>query len=76
MVKNNSNRNKDLSSLAIGILVIVLINFSASLLFERFDLTSEKRYSLSNASKKLVKNLDDIVYVKVYLEGDFPAAYL
>ena len=75
MVKNNANRNRDLSSLAIGILVIVLINFSASLLFERFDLTSEKRYSLSNASKELVKNLDDIVYVKVYLEGDFPAAY-
>lgn len=75
MVKNNANRNKDLSSLVIGILLIVLINFSASLLFERFDLTSEKRYSLSNASKELVKNLDDIVYVKVYLEGDFPAAY-
>lgn len=75
MVKNNANRNKDLSALAIGILLIVLINFSASLLFERFDLTSEKRYSLSNASKELVKNLDDIVYVKVYLEGDFPAAY-
>lgn len=75
MVKNNANRNRDLSALAIGILLIVLINFSASLLFERFDLTSEKRYSLSNASKELVKNLDDIVYVKVYLEGDFPAAY-
>ena len=75
MVKNNANRNRDLSSLAIGILLIVLINFSASLLFERFDLTSEKRYSLSNASKELVKNLDDIVYVKVYLEGDFPASY-
>ncbi|MDT8410830.1 MAG: gliding motility-associated ABC transporter substrate-binding protein GldG [Vicingaceae bacterium] len=75
MVKNNANRNRDLSSLAIGILLIVFINFSASLLFERFDLTSEKRYSLSNASKELVKNLDDIVYVKVYLEGDFPAAY-
>lgn len=75
MVKNNANRNKDLSSLVIGILLIVLINFSASLLFERFDLTSEKRYSLSNASKELVKNLDDIIYVKVYLEGDFPAAY-
>jgi ABC-2 type transport system permease protein len=75
MVKNNANRNRDLSALAIGILLIVLINFSASLLFERFDLTSEKRYSLSNASKELVKNLDDIVYVKVYLEGDFPASY-
>ena len=75
MVKNNANRNKDLSSLLIGVLVIVLLNFSASLFFERFDLTSEKRYSLSDASKELVNNLDDIIYVKVYLEGDFPAAY-
>lgn len=75
MVKNKANRNKDISSLLIGVLVIILLNFIASFAFERFDLTTEKRYSLANASKELVKNLDDIVYVKVYLEGDFPASY-
>jgi len=36
----------------------------------RFDLTSEKRFSLSKSTVKLVENLDDIIYVKVYLYGD------
>ena len=41
----------------------------------RYDLTSEKRYTLSDETKSLLKNLDDIVYFKVYLEGDFPAGF-
>lgn len=53
----------------------MLLNFIASFAFERFDLTTEKRYSLAKASKDLARNLDDIVYVKIYLEGDFPASY-
>ncbi|NCP45626.1 MAG: gliding motility-associated ABC transporter substrate-binding protein GldG [Flavobacteriales bacterium CG18_big_fil_WC_8_21_14_2_50_32_9] len=75
MVKNHSNRNKDLTTLLIGLLLLILLNFIASFAFERFDLTTEKRYSLAKASKDLARNLDDIVYVKVYLEGDFPASY-
>lgn len=75
MVKNKANRTKDITTLLSGILVIILLNFIASFAFERLDLTTEKRYSLAKASKDLAKNLDDIVYVKVYLEGEFPAAY-
>lgn len=44
-------------------------------IYNRFDLTSEKRYTLSKATKKLIENLDNVVYVKVYLEGDFPAGF-
>ena len=58
-----------------GVVVILLVNFISSFAFERFDLTSEKRYTLSDASKELAENLDDIVYVKVYLEGEFPAGF-
>ncbi|MFC2111601.1 gliding motility-associated ABC transporter substrate-binding protein GldG, partial [Bacteroidota bacterium] len=32
-------------------------------------------YTLSEATKTLVKELDDIVYFKVYLDGDFPAGF-
>ncbi|GAC1532832.1 MAG: gliding motility-associated ABC transporter substrate-binding protein GldG [Sediminibacterium sp.] len=41
----------------------------------RADLTAEKRYSLSPATKKLLQQLDDVVYVKVFLTGDLPADY-
>ena len=54
--------------------IILFLNIIGSFVFTRIDLTSEKRYTLSDATKKLIKNLDDIVYFKIYLEGDFPGA--
>ena len=53
----------------------MLINLIGSFAFERFDLTSEGRYTLSTATKKLITELEDVVYVRVYLEGDFPAGF-
>lgn len=73
--KGHTNRNRDLTTLLAGVAIIILINFIGSFAFHRFDLTSEKRYTLSDNSKNLVAGLDDIVYVKVYLEGEFPAGF-
>ncbi len=53
------------------ICILVFFNVISSFWFTRLDLTSDKRFTLSQASKKLVGNLKDVVYVKVYLEGDF-----
>lgn len=52
------------------VLIIIVVNFISSHLFVRIDLTAEKRYSLSEVSKKILRNLDDVVYIKVYLDGD------
>ncbi len=52
-----------------------MLNYVGSFVFHRFDLTSEKRYTLSDATKSLLGKLNDVVYVKVYLEGDFPAGF-
>lgn len=62
-------------SLGVLMLIIILANFISSLAFFRIDFTKEKRYTLSDASKSYMKNLDDIVYVTVYLEGEFPAGF-
>lgn len=79
-MKKVKNKNKDLklnniTQLAAGIIIIVLINVIGSYIFTRFDLTSEKRYSLSSSTKQLLRETDDIVYFKVYLHGDFPAGF-
>lgn len=57
------------------LLIIVSLNIISTYAFRRFDLTSEKRYSLSPTTISLIKELEDVVYVKVYLEGDFPADF-
>lgn len=49
--------------------VIVLLNVLASFVFFRLDLTEEKRYSISDATKKLLGNLDKEILIKVYLGG-------
>ena len=72
--KKNIKRN-NIIQLGLSLLIIIFVNVISSYVFTRFDLTSEKRYSLSPATKKLLKNLNDIVFFKVYLEGDFPAGF-
>lgn len=74
-MKMNNQKKQAYSSLAILILIIIIINFISTFLFFRIDFTKEKRFTLSNASKEFVKNLEDVVYIKVYLEGDFPAGF-
>ena len=54
---------------------IVLLNLLAIRFFKRVDLTSEKLYTLSDASKDLVKSLDDKFLVKAYFKSDLPAPY-
>lgn len=71
--KNRSPRFRDLSELLIGIACVLLMLFIGSFTVLRADLTSEKRYTLKPATEEVVKGLDDVVFVKVYLSGDLPA---
>ena len=72
--RKNLKKNQ-LISFGITLIVIIVVNIIASFVYTRFDLTSEKRYTLSDTSKEILKNLDDYVYFRVYLEGDFPAGF-
>lgn len=76
--KNNSQsktKRRDITFLVILIAIVILINFIGSFVFKRFDLTSEKRYTLAESTIKLLKNLDDEVYFKVYLHGNFNPSF-
>ncbi|MBN1414364.1 MAG: gliding motility-associated ABC transporter substrate-binding protein GldG [Bacteroidales bacterium] len=52
------------------IIAVILLAFVLSFFFFRIDLTSEKRYTLSPYTKRVLKSLNDIVFIKVYLEGE------
>lgn len=73
MVKLDSKRLESILYFLIGVFVIIIANQLSSRVFYRFDLTEEKRYTISEASKNILGNLEDAVYVDVYLEGDMPA---
>lgn len=58
------------------IAAIVAIYFVSERYFFRIDLTSEKRYSLSDNTKNLLKSMDKELDVTVYLDGDLNAGFL
>jgi ABC-2 type transport system permease protein len=71
----SENKKQSITRLAMLLAIIVFVNVISSFVFTRFDLTSEKRFTLSTATREFLHNLKDVVYVKVYLEGDFPAGF-
>jgi ABC-2 type transport system permease protein len=61
--------------LLITIVFLIAVNWLASMYHARIDFTNEKRFTLSTPTKKLLKGLDDIVQVDVFLKGEFPSGF-
>jgi ABC-2 type transport system permease protein len=64
-----------LKQFGITLLAILLINVLSSRLFHRWDMTSEKRYSISAATKDVLGDLEEMAYIRVYLDGDLPVGF-
>lgn len=61
------------------ILVVIVLAIAANVIgnqfYTYFDLTEEKRYTLTKPTQELLKGLEEEVYVNVLLEGEFPAEF-
>tara|TARA_R110001632_G_scaffold68401_1_gene160302 strand:+ start:1858 stop:3498 length:1641 start_codon:yes stop_codon:yes gene_type:complete len=67
-----SKKLKHILFLLAGLLVL---NFASQTIYKRFDLTKDKRYTLSIVTKTIVENIDKQLIVRVYLEGEFPTEF-
>ena len=68
-IKNNFKKIVSLLAILIG------INFAGHFIFKRFDLTADKRYTLSETSLQIVDEIKEPVYIDVFLEGEFPGEF-
>lgn len=75
MNKQLSEKVRVFTELLLGVAFFAALSYLSGFFFVRFDLTEEKRHTLTSTTIDMVKELDDVVYVKVFLEGDFPADY-
>jgi gliding-associated putative ABC transporter substrate-binding component GldG len=55
--------------------LIFIINFAGNFFFKRFDLTADNRYTLSETSLNIIKEVKEPLYVDVFLEGNFPGEF-
>ncbi|HPE19014.1 MAG TPA: gliding motility-associated ABC transporter substrate-binding protein GldG [Tenuifilaceae bacterium] len=71
-----SNKKKNIIQLVVSIATIILAGYISTFFFFRIDMTSEKRYTLNPVTKETLKNLNDIVHIRVYLDGDLPIGFM
>ena len=57
------------------IILLAGINWAASVWHSRIDLTNENRFTLSDASVKLLRKLNEPVTVEVFLKGHYPSGF-
>ncbi|MCQ2959454.1 MAG: gliding motility-associated ABC transporter substrate-binding protein GldG [Bacteroidales bacterium] len=69
-------QSKTLKNIAIAIAVVVFALWLSGLKYTRFDMTEEGRYTLSDATKNVLENLQDTIRVTVYLTGDLPMSFV
>jgi ABC-2 type transport system permease protein len=72
-IKSNSQQTQAIVRLVVLAAILVCINILATRFHYGIDLTKEKRFTLSPATKRMLSNIDDIVTIEVYLKGKFPA---
>jgi gliding-associated putative ABC transporter substrate-binding component GldG len=65
----------NIKTLWITIFILVALNVLGTLFFYRFDLTKDKRYTLSETSLQIVKQIENPLSVKIYMQGDLPADF-
>ncbi|WP_128330998.1 gliding motility-associated ABC transporter substrate-binding protein GldG [Apibacter sp. HY039] len=60
-----------------GWIIILLLGLimASGIVYDRLDLTSDKRYTLSATTQTVLDRIDEPMEVDIYLEGDFPANF-
>ena len=70
MSKNNPYRK-----VLVVLIILIAVNIFGSYMYKRFDLTHDKRYTLSAETIRLVEQIEKPLQIKVYLQGSFPAEF-
>ena len=70
-----TNTNLNLKKLALTLVLLIVINLIGSQFFHRFDLTNDKRYTLSKTSLSIIKGVKEPLIIDVFLKGQFPGEF-
>jgi len=75
VLKRRNWRWTHLRGMALVLVAGLVLGLLSQRLFFRLDLTSENRYTLAHSSRERLKDLDDVVLVRIYLDGEMPSEF-
>lgn len=70
-----NRRRSDLVRFALSAGIVLVSAFLLSFYFFKIDLTEEKRHSLTPSTISMLESMDDNMYIRCYLHGEFPAGF-
>ncbi|MFN7100288.1 MAG: gliding motility-associated ABC transporter substrate-binding protein GldG [Flavobacterium sp.] len=70
-----SFRKNNIKSVLLVLAIVLVVNVLSRSFFQRFDLTADQRYTLSGTSLGIIKQVDNPLSIKVYMQGDLPAEF-
>lgn len=70
-----SRRSQALLQFGLFCGIVLFVNILANTFYTHLDLTGEKRFTLTQPTRALLRDLDDRIYVQVLLDGEFPAGF-
>lgn len=68
-------KKQAIKQIIVILIVLFGINYIGSYFFKRFDLTHDKRYTLSPTTLNIIKSVEQPLYIDVFLEGNFPPEF-
>ncbi len=70
--KNKSLKFRSWLQFLMAVAAIILFASLSSFLRIRLDLTEDKRYTLSEQTRKVLTGLKNDIFIQVYLDGEIP----
>lgn len=70
-----TSKKNNLKAVLIILAIVLILNVIGRSFFHRFDLTNDKRYTLSTTSLTIIKQVQNPLSIKVYMQGDLPAEF-
>ena len=68
--------SKNLKNISLLVVVLIAINLLSYIVFKRFDLTEDSRYTLSQATLNIIAESQSPIIIDVFLKGDdFPSEF-
>lgn len=61
--------------LLLVLVLLFVVNWAASIWHTRVDFTNEKRFTLSKATRTLLRKIDQPIVIDVFLKGDYPSGF-
>lgn len=71
----NKSKKTALRTFVLGVIVLLAINALSNVFFKRFDLTADKRFTLSETTISILDSVDSPITFEIYLEGNLQPSF-